>query len=454
MRYWVRVNKDSLGPFTPEQIRQHPEVTESTLVYPETAKDAVAWKRLREVPELLRATTRAPSAPAKLVQVSVQPINVSPSRPADTAPGSTSPVSRDLPGGQTEKITNRMAIVALSLAILNIPWDYVAFNGMARLLGGRVEKNWTSLTVVLLVPLLVNLVLATVAWFRANKSTSRSGTGLATVALVIGVIHLVLVSLFSIILYRAAHKDAPMGLKPIAQKTEQPAVAAADSWAGRADEAMSLMKGFPVRKVIFPRCPRNLNTVADVVSEQGITKSLQQVETWPQVHTVPEAISCKQFMPVALLLLMTTEMQKKAGVFRGAADIAKQVRENPDAFRKYEISVTQAWSVKQSSGPNYIVEVDIHEEGLNVGGPVDKRTAWKWQVNLLEKTVRPLNAGAWISLDSSAAGTWIMAEVQRDPTGQVATQANMDMVDVSAVAPIFQGAATNSNGSETGEGSP
>lgn len=63
MKYWVRVGKESLGPVSPEQIRKVPGVTENSLVCPEGATAASDWRRLREVPELLRAFRPAQSAP-------------------------------------------------------------------------------------------------------------------------------------------------------------------------------------------------------------------------------------------------------------------------------------------------------------------------------------------------------------------------------------------------------
>lgn len=63
MRYWIRVNKESLGPFTPEQIHQRPEVTDGTLVCPETATSGADWKPMRDVPELKRALRTTQSAP-------------------------------------------------------------------------------------------------------------------------------------------------------------------------------------------------------------------------------------------------------------------------------------------------------------------------------------------------------------------------------------------------------
>lgn len=61
MRYWIRINKDSLGPFTPEQVLNHPQVTEGTLVYPMTGKSGADWKRMRDVPELSLARRSAQS---------------------------------------------------------------------------------------------------------------------------------------------------------------------------------------------------------------------------------------------------------------------------------------------------------------------------------------------------------------------------------------------------------
>jgi hypothetical protein len=64
MRFWVRsVDKQSLGPFTPEQIRKIPGVNEDTFIYPESGQGSSAWKRLRDVPELIQARRIPPPPP-------------------------------------------------------------------------------------------------------------------------------------------------------------------------------------------------------------------------------------------------------------------------------------------------------------------------------------------------------------------------------------------------------
>ena len=54
MRYWIRFNKSTLGPYTPEQIRRQSMFTGDTLVCPEGSNDAADWRRLRDVPELIQ----------------------------------------------------------------------------------------------------------------------------------------------------------------------------------------------------------------------------------------------------------------------------------------------------------------------------------------------------------------------------------------------------------------
>jgi len=66
MRYWIRVAKQTRGPFTAEDIRQQPAVTEVTPVCPEGAKSSADWRRLGEVPELVAALRGLPAPPSIL----------------------------------------------------------------------------------------------------------------------------------------------------------------------------------------------------------------------------------------------------------------------------------------------------------------------------------------------------------------------------------------------------
>ncbi len=63
MRYWIRFNKSTLGPYTPEQIRRQSALTGDTLVCPEGSQDAADWRRLRDVPELVQAPQGMPPPP-------------------------------------------------------------------------------------------------------------------------------------------------------------------------------------------------------------------------------------------------------------------------------------------------------------------------------------------------------------------------------------------------------
>ena len=66
MRYWIRFKKQTVGPYTPEQISRQSVATDDTLVCPEGAKSAADWRRLRDVPELvqaLRGLATPPSSP-------------------------------------------------------------------------------------------------------------------------------------------------------------------------------------------------------------------------------------------------------------------------------------------------------------------------------------------------------------------------------------------------------
>lgn len=60
MRYWVRINKQSVGPLTPEEIAKHPEITEATLVCAEDKTKSTDWVRLRTVPEFRALLSPAP----------------------------------------------------------------------------------------------------------------------------------------------------------------------------------------------------------------------------------------------------------------------------------------------------------------------------------------------------------------------------------------------------------
>lgn len=124
MRYWVRINKESLGPFTPEQIRQHPEVTEGTLVYPETGKSGADWVRLREVPGLLRASRPMQSAPPPPPPPSPPPVTGSstPKTPSMLVkcPGCGKDVYRDAPNCPAcgTPIPSRISAKRIGIALL------------------------------------------------------------------------------------------------------------------------------------------------------------------------------------------------------------------------------------------------------------------------------------------------------------------------------------------------
>ena len=62
MRYWISIDKKNLGPFTPEEIRRQSAITDDAMVFPDGATAASDWRRLRDVPELVRAV-RGPAAP-------------------------------------------------------------------------------------------------------------------------------------------------------------------------------------------------------------------------------------------------------------------------------------------------------------------------------------------------------------------------------------------------------
>jgi hypothetical protein len=55
MRYWIRVAEQTIGPFTPDEVRRQTGVTDETPVCPEGAQNSTDWRRLKEVPELAMA---------------------------------------------------------------------------------------------------------------------------------------------------------------------------------------------------------------------------------------------------------------------------------------------------------------------------------------------------------------------------------------------------------------
>lgn len=64
MKFWARVKRQTVGPFTVEEIRKHPEIGDATLLCPEDATDAKSWKRLREIPGLRDVKGGASGSPA------------------------------------------------------------------------------------------------------------------------------------------------------------------------------------------------------------------------------------------------------------------------------------------------------------------------------------------------------------------------------------------------------
>jgi hypothetical protein len=102
MKYWVRVNKQSFGPVSPEQIRKITGVTEDSFVCPEGATSAPDWRRLRDVPALAQALT-GPAAPT-----SAAPIG------ASDAQAGLAPIKGLDTGGKTMGRYLGMALAALT----------------------------------------------------------------------------------------------------------------------------------------------------------------------------------------------------------------------------------------------------------------------------------------------------------------------------------------------------
>ena len=52
LKYWLRINKETLGPLGADEIQKVSGISENTLVCPEGATATSDWRKLREVPEL------------------------------------------------------------------------------------------------------------------------------------------------------------------------------------------------------------------------------------------------------------------------------------------------------------------------------------------------------------------------------------------------------------------
>ena len=448
MRYWVRVGDESKGPFGPDHIRDMPNVTMETWVCPEGAQSATDWTQLRDIAELARVLRQLPGPPPFSIQQSPLPL------PSSSQAESVS---------TTTQTRSSMAIVALVLTILNIPWDYIAFKGAARLLGGRVADALVCLAVLLLLPIVFNIALAAVSWFRASKSASRSGTGLTTVALIIGAIHLVFACLFFVVLYRADGRSGVVAQNPTpilstaasmtvipagAPSSSSPAGLAAptatppvDVWAGKEQEAIAFVKNFPLQAAaIFPRCPRSIEAVQDGFDDNGELRDMSTVTSWPETKSFDDLFECNRFLSVEMLLLEMAMMEKQNG---GSQDVIAQFRLNPGKLWGYVTKVTTSWDASQQDGPRYRVNVHIKEDHKNLvpgkkfGTPVRKQTTWVWLIDMTAKTLKPLNWGSWIAVDASHADARLHKLTMADPEG-FGKSKDIDSYDVSGIAPTYR----------------
>ncbi|MDD5658215.1 MAG: DUF4339 domain-containing protein, partial [Elusimicrobia bacterium] len=160
-RYWIRINRQTYGPFTAAQLRKIPEVDEDTFVSPEGASSEEDWTRLRDCAQLLEIMRSRP-----------QPASPSDPAPAAAPPGASPGSGRD-----------RCPLVALALAALTLPWAILEALTVWRLMdlgGGRLWRVHGA-AMLLLPALAAGLALASKR--RAAAAEDEEGAHAASLAL-------------------------------------------------------------------------------------------------------------------------------------------------------------------------------------------------------------------------------------------------------------------------------
>lgn len=318
MKYWIRINKESLGPVGPEQIRRISGITEDSLVFPDGATSASDWRRLRDVPELVQALRRPAAPPPPLPQ---GPPALSPT-----------PLSTTVP-----------AVVPKS-----------------------VRLNWTFLALVTVAGGVVGII----GVIGIQHQRARTD--------VIG-------------------KDGVQAGKPPKQAEVAPVTPTVDVWAGKERESIALVKGFPTRN----RGARFPLSISDVIQKRSY-----------EPKTVGESVE-------GFLFTILGAQMKQAGF----SAPEKGLKEKAMFEEIFERETAPHWSATRVAGPVYRVTHSTRVP-FRPGAVTNSKP---FEVNLEQRTLKPLTALTWMALDLSAAEKWVNA------SGNQSTDA-----DVSAVATSYR----------------
>lgn len=424
MRYWLLRSDGSGadGPYEPYELRSMPGFGLDRIIAPENARTVDAWKPARLYPDFRPLLAASPTQTGAVPAV---PVNQHTSNVTDGR----------RPAADFEALLLLVPIVAtalnwlcatrfklppgsLLLVVSMILTTAVIATIEARRVGMSANREKGTYSPGQWFMLFVGLwVVAYPAYLlkrRAYGLRNRIGAGLCSMLLFFG--STAYLSGASAI--RGAHLANPTTAKPNVQNAE--------STPDDGQKAIDFVKGFPIRKAMFPRCPRNIEDLPAGIDDAGNAKNLADVATWPRVRTIEDYLDCQRLMGGFVRLAATTMAQASAGKFRGPDGLALQVRSSPDGWRRiFESQVTPSWTASHEDDRRFRVTLDLRKVGTNpLGKSFDKTERSAWAVDLDAKTLKPLTGAAWTAVAFADAAEW----------GAKADDLNGD---VSGIAPIY-----------------
>jgi peptidyl-prolyl cis-trans isomerase A (cyclophilin A) len=215
---------------------------------------------------------------------------------------------------------------------------------------------------------------------------------------------------------------SPSGIKPEAKPVEDP-------WKGKEKEAVAFVKNFPVRGAVPRRCPSRIEDIADAFGARP-GGNFDDIRTWSEVKVIRDRFECDRFIPFSLQFAVAA--WQASG--RPPEVVAREVRSDPESLRRTETKLTFSWVARQESGPLYRVDTPVRMAGPRLLlGPFDATFQYAWQINLEQKTLKPLTLLAWEQINSKDAHQWGETQLKKDPTSK-----DVGSLDVSAVAPTYR----------------
>ena len=199
--------------------------------------------------------------------------------------------------------------------------------------------------------------------------------------------------------------------------------------ADRGPEAIDFVLKFPVHSALYLRCPLKIQDIGD-----GIGQKLNSVPTWHKVESVQDEFECDRFIPAVIAV---TQEAKKTNRYPG--DVAEEVRAAPDHFKRYAREVTYTQRSKHQNGARYWVILTARSWGVapSTLNTPPKRTVWL--VDLTQKSLKPVNLVAWLTVDDKAASAWSDKNAPGVTDGTViAAGKDPARIDVSAVTPTYR----------------